>query len=297
MSRRMCRRTALRAVATTSLSLIAVACGPAADSQSGSPPAAQVDRPQPRPTFDPVLANSELVVGRNRFAVGLIGQDNRPITDARVLLGFYRIEGQQGTKVAEAEAQFRWIEVEPKGMWVAPITFTAPGPWGLEVTVTRPGGSPESARLSIDVQERGQAPTIGSPAPRAQSLAAEVDAGGPCSNIPPCELHVASLDQVLTNGRPTVVTFSTPGFCVTATCAPVLGVVLEARGRQPAGINFIHVEIYTDPRNQVVADAVSRWNLPSEPWTFLVDSSGMVAERYEGIVTLPELEAALAQLA
>ena len=281
----------MRAATGASLALLVAACGRA--SSSAPPPTGQA---RSGPSFDPVLANSELVVGRNRFALGLIGEGNRPITDARVQLGFYQIEGQQGTKVAEAEANLRWIDIESKGMYVAPVHFGAPGRWGVEVTASRPGRPPEVARLAFEVRERGQAPMIGSPAPRAAAASPgdRGDVDEPCTNVPPCELHAPSLEQALANGKPSVILFATPGFCVTATCAPVLGVVLDVRARQPARANFVHVEIYKDPRNQVLADAVARWNLASEPWTFLVDGSGMVADRFEGIVTAAELEAALA---
>ncbi len=46
----------------------------------------------------------------------------------------------------------------------------------------------------------------------------------------------------------------------------------------------------------MVADAVTAWNLPSEPWVFFVDRGGTIVERFEGIATLEELEGALGTL-
>ena len=117
-----------------------------------------------------------------------------------------------------------------------------------------------------------------------------------CTAAPPCELHGVSLDAVLGAGRPTVVLFASPGFCTSATCAPQHGVFLDAMRRHPDRATYAHVEIYKDPRNGVVADAVTAWNLPSEPWVFFVDRSGTIVERFEGIATLEELEQALAAL-
>ena len=290
------RRTAVRLGLGGGLALLASACGPTTTASPARPPNVPGQARSGQP-FDPVLANSELVVGRNRLAVGLIGEGNRPITDARVQFGLLQVSGQQATRVADVDAQFRWIDLEPKGMYVAAVHFDAPGRWGIEVTASRPGRPAEVARLPIDVQAEGRAPTIGSPAPRAPAGSpAAADAAEPCSNVPPCELHAPTLDQALATGRPTVVVFATPGYCVTATCAPVLGVVLEARARQPARASFVHVEIYADPRNRVIADAVARWNLPREPWTFLVDANGTIVDLLEGIVTAEELDAALAAL-
>ena len=252
---------------------------------------------KPTPGLTPVLATSELVVGRNRFALGLIGEDNRPILDAAVHLDFFEVQGDTGTKRAEAEAQFRWVELQAKGIYTARVEFERAGRWGVEVRATH-NGRAQTARLPFEVRQTGQAPTLGSAAPRAKTLT-PADARDPielCTAAPPCELHSVSLDAVLGAGTPTVVLFASPGFCTSATCAPRHGVFLEARRRHPDRARYAHVEIFKDPRNGVVADAVTAWNLPSEPWVFFVDRSGTIVERFEGIATLEELEQALAAL-
>ena len=292
---RRSRRSVLRAAAQVGLGLAAWGC--ASPPRAAAPAAAPVaaGSGSPRPSFNPVFANSEIVKGRNRFAMGLIGDENRPITDARVSFGFFQISGQQATKRSESEAQFRWVELEAKGLYVATAEFDTAGIWGFEVTAVRPGCAAETARVPFEVRERGAAPMIGDPAPRSKTVTAgEVpDPSEICSNAPPCELHALSLDDALANGKPSVVLFASPGFCVTATCAPALGVVLQARARQTIPTNFVHVEIYKDPRNKVLADAVTQWNLPSEPWIFVADRHGVIADRFEGTTTLDEVEAAL----
>jgi glutathione peroxidase-family protein len=35
------------------------------------------------------------------------------------------------------------------------------------------------------------------------------------------------------------------------------------------------------------------WNLQTEPWTFLVDASGTIVDRFEGTVSVDELETAV----
>src|SRR5829696_2787856 len=56
-----------------------------------------------------VLATSELVVGRNRFAVGVLDEANRPIVEAAVTFGFFQVAGEQATKRFDAAATFRWV--------------------------------------------------------------------------------------------------------------------------------------------------------------------------------------------
>jgi len=61
-------------------------------------------------------------------------------------------------------------------------------------------------------------------------------------------------------------------------------------------VNFIHIEVYEnlkEPQNLKVVKAVEEWNLPSEPWVFVVDSQGRVAAKFEGVLTTEELQAAL----
>jgi len=38
---------------------------------------------------------------------------------------------------------------------------------------------------------------------------------------------------------------------------------------------------------------VKEWKLPSEPWVFLVGADGKIRDRFEGTVSVRELEAAV----
>ena len=69
--------------------------------------------------------------------------------------------------------------------------------------------------------------------------------------------------------------------------------------------NFIHVEPYDVPRvrrgecanlGDCVVLTTSEWGLESEPWVFIVDRGGIIAGKYEGLVSYEELEAALKPL-
>ncbi|MCY4529095.1 MAG: hypothetical protein OXD46_08740 [Chloroflexi bacterium] len=42
-----------------------------------------------------------------------------------------------------------------------------------------------------------------------------------------------------------------------------------------------------------LAQAMIDWGLPTEPWTFVMDSEGKVAAKFEAFATKDELEAAL----
>ena len=38
---------------------------------------------------------------------------------------------------------------------------------------------------------------------------------------------------------------------------------------------------------------MTEWKLPSEPWIFVVDSTGVIRTRFEGSASVEELEAAI----
>jgi hypothetical protein len=289
---RLTRRLALQRIGVTSAALLATAC---------SAPIAVTPTPAPKsaPPLTIALATSELVVGSNRLAMGLIGPDNQPIVDAQATVALYQLEGSQGTKVSESSAAYRWVELRNRGVYVTRAAFDRAGPWGLEVVARpTPAAAPVTARVTIDVKKRGPSPMIGDPARPTMSLTAAdvIDLSTICSNAPPCSLHGQTIASAIQSGRPSVLAFATPGFCTTLTCAPQLSVVLELASRYAGRAEFVHIEIYKEPRDRVLADAVTEWQLVTEPWVFIVDHSGVIRDRFEGIATAEELSESLQPL-
>jgi hypothetical protein len=292
-SRRISRRTFLQAGAWSVGAALLVGCRA---TQTDTPPTPTAEARRTGPTL--IQATSELVVGPNRFAVGIVDEANRPIVDAHVTFGFFQLVGQEGTKRAEAPATFRWVDQETRGIYTAPVQFDAAGRWGVEAAVER-GGQRQVIRSSFEVKATSSAPMIGTQAIRSKTVTIRdvKDPSELCTAAPPCELHTTSLDELLANGKPTVVLFASPGYCSSQTCAPQLGVLLGVRPQYGDTINFHHVEVFKDPRNQVLADAVSEWRLPSEPWMFFMDRNGTVVERYDGIASAEEIQASIARMA
>ncbi|HEY6112726.1 MAG TPA: hypothetical protein VIV37_01370, partial [Gaiellaceae bacterium] len=83
--------------------------------------------------------------------------------------------------------------------------------------------------------------------------------------------------------------------CSSRTCGPVVDVVEEVSRRVDSDeIRFIHVEVFED---NDPAKGYNRWlrewKLSTEPWTFLVAANGRIAARFEGTVSVNELEQAV----
>ena len=61
-------------------------------------------------------------------------------------------------------------------------------------------------------------------------------------------------------------------------------------------VNIVHVEIWRDFANSELEPAVQEWNLPSEPWLFILNSDGTIGARLDGPVSSEELREVLAEV-
>jgi hypothetical protein len=116
------------------------------------------------------------------------------------------------------------------------------------------------------------------------------------TRIPPDrELLRYSVAGSLAAHAPFVVVFATPRFCSSRTCGPVVDVVDRVRQRfAGTSIRFIHVEIYEDNDPAKGENKwVGQWRLPTEPWTFLVGRDGRIKAKFEGSISVRELETAV----
>ena len=271
-------------------------------------------------TLQPMITTSELVVGRNRFAFGLL-KDGSLLAAGDVALRVYDIREPEAQLVAVTPAfyhalevieQGRHIHIHPdgtrhahdtatdvRGIYVAQLTLERPGPWGLEIVVRQANGAVEAARLSVDALPVPRSPMPGTPAPRSRNLIAsdvsdlrQIDSSEP----PDARLHQTRIADAIREGRPQVIVFATPKYCTSRVCGPVLDVVrtlIPAYGRRVA---FVHQEIWQPGGMDKLAPTVEEWNLRSEPWTFVVGGDGVIRARFEGLTTRRELEAVLRQM-
>lgn len=266
-----------------------------------------------------VVVSSDLAVGQNRFVLGLLTEDDHVVTDAHVHFDFFR-RGDDATPASEAEAVFKSMKVEfththesgeqhlheeVTGVYVANVTFDRATALYVRVTGTLADGEAFTARTpDFPVHPQSQTPAVGSPAPRSNNpTTADVsDISLIDSSDPPRpQMHALSIAQAIDTGKPVVIAFATPAFCQSRICGPTMEVIDELYSKYGDTVAFVHVEPYdlTVLRQQgkfQLAPAAQEWRLPSEPWVFIVDRQGLVAAKFEGIVTIEDLDAALAGL-
>ena len=327
------RRVAL-VLGTLMLAAALVGCSSGSAGEGGSKvsgtaagmgqPATAATRTAASQPFAPVVAASELVVGANRFSLGIIQQETgQPLPDAQVHFRFFTVQGNQGTLRSETDARFvapardagvsgiiphihadgtthPHANVEADvGVYVAETQFDVAGQWGVEATFHTSDGREGKVTAPFEVKTQSTTPAVGTAAPRTRNLTArdvtdlsQIDS----APEPVAALHQQTVADAIAAGKPALVAFVTPGYCATRFCGPTYELVKKLLPKYGDKAALIHIEIWKDPVNKVPAEAVTEWKLQSEPYLFVLDRTGIITAKFEGPVSLAELDAALAKV-
>jgi hypothetical protein len=268
----------------------------------------------------PLITTSELVVGQNRFAFGLL-KAGKLLDGIDVTLRVYIIEGSEARLAAELKAPYQAVQnikqdrsvhrhsdgtqhvhgedYGVRGLYVAQLGFEHAGRWGIELLAVQPNRPVEVVRFEVAVLEAPATPAVGSHAPRSRNLIArdvkdlrQIDT----SQRPDARLHQVRIADAIAQGKPQVIVFATPQFCTSRMCGPVVDIVRQLLPKYVNRVAFTHQEIWQDFAGKQPFPTVEEWGLQSEPWIFVVDGQGIVRAKFEGLVTLRELEFAVQQI-
>ncbi len=204
-----------------------------------------------------------------------------------------------GTKVLTepivAERKSEGIEDRP--YYVVHHNFDVAGSWGLQAQVE--GKKPGNAVITISDPAKVAWATPGKPLPRPQTPtpAKTLDVKPICTRTPsPCPWHETSLDALVGNGKPSVVLLATPALCQSATCGPVLDILLKESTNIGSRANLVHVEVFKDTSGKTLSPAFAAFQLEGEPVCYFVDKNGIVVNRFNGPFDASEARAAIAAL-
>jgi hypothetical protein len=263
----------------------------------------------------PILAPSVSLMntGTNRFGFALFDTARKQIAGAQVALYTSRQDGTgvRGPYVARSES----LTVKPqfesqttasdpnaaKNVYVTDLPFAKNGKRAVMALVRLDGRLLATNAYSLEVGTKGGPPRAGDQAikvhtPTLASVsgdASRIDTRRPAAK----DLLDTDLADVL-GKRPVVITFATPLLCQSRVCGPVVDIVEQVKATSPKDVAFIHQEIYKDNQvNKGSTPQVAAWRLPSEPWTFVIDRTGRISERFEGAFSPGELERAVAKVA
>ena len=252
------------------------------------------------------LVASELVVGENRFAVGLQTPDNAIIDDAEVTFTYYDLTIPVAPVLeSEATAQRLASLDDLTVIYANQRSFDRAGRWGVQIDATRADGATLSRNIVFEVFAGSPSLAIGEQAPAVDSpTAADVEndlARLTSATEPNPAFYDPSIADALANDKPTVVLFATPAFCQTRFCGPDYEIVSGVQQRYGDQMNFIHVEVYNGLPNPEAngfqfAQPMNDFGLLTEPWLYVIDADGTVTWRVEGLITEDEVVAALSEI-
>jgi hypothetical protein len=184
-----------------------------------------------------------------------------------------------------------------KSVYAANVDLEGKGEWRLLALVKQPdGGFAYTPLPSAVVGRFPRVPGPGDPAPVVETLTA-ADVGGDLTKIdtrqPPSTMHDDNFADVV-GKEPVVLLFATPALCSSRVCGPVVDIAEQVKSERGDEAAFIMQEIYKDNSvDEGLREQVKAYDLPSEPWLFVVDSDGKISTAIEGAFSEGELNAAL----
>lgn len=254
------------------------------------------------PGLEVYPAGGDFVQGiANYVGLGLVHKDFGPIPQGRASVWITPTDdvdarvSPRGPFVAQWQGYSSPQEAGPPGIHALDVTFDRPGVWTLLVQV-----DDRSETLlgtgQVTVQAKAQNPASGDRAVASKTPTFDDNRGVDpiCTRKPACPMHQVTLAEAIRSGKPTAFLMGTPAFCESRTCAPNLDELLTVREEWSGDANFVHAEVYRDDdpdtiRKQIVSPTFEDWGFTSEPWIYLIDRRGVIADRYEGPVVASRL--------
>jgi hypothetical protein len=246
--------------------------------------------------------------GDNRMAFGVIGEDGMPVYGpTAVYVAPEPGAPAEGPFIAPADV----LMTEPRyrskqaattedpfvAVYGADVKFAGDGKYSvLSVTKRGEGGFVgASGEIDVSPKDASPVPAVGSKAPKVHTDTLET-AAGDVSKIdtrqPPSDMHTDFASVV--GKKPVALLFATPQLCASRVCGPVTDIALQMQNKYGDQMTFIHQEVYVDNDvNKGLREPLKEFNLPSEPWLFVVDETGTITARLEGSIGVAAFEDAV----
>lgn len=205
----------------------------------------------------------------------------------------FTVTTEGGDEVGTADVLRHGDDIE-RAYYPLVMTFPAPGVYQVR---TEADGQPLESSVAVNDREHNVLVQVGDPMPKppTPTVAAPLGATTICTHEPPCPFHEASLDTAVGVG-PVAFIVSTPAYCNTAICGPVLDALIAAAPSYP-DLTVVHLEVYPGaappdgPPSPLVSDP---FGMTYEPALFVADATGTVTARLDNVWDGAELTAALA---
>lgn len=294
-------------LALAAIAAVAAGCGSSSRPGQGGIPAGTLEAlwRQPGEDVTAVPGTSDHAPGVVRLSFLVVRRDGRTVDRPRARVWLANELRAKPFEEVTADLQPIGVPGVAEGdagdvshLYVAHLRVPRPGKyWYLAEPVG--AANPIQAIGNLVVKDAPSSPAVGAKAyPSRTPTLADVD--GDASELstgrpPNRALLRFSVSGSLAQGAPFVLVFATPRWCMSRTCGPVVDVVEAVRRRHEGShIRFVHVEIYKENNPRKGFNRwVKEWRLPTEPWTFVVGSDGRIKAKFEGSLSVGELDAAV----
>lgn len=257
-----------------------------------------------------------LAFGEVTFELGYLGEQAGGATelDRQTTARYLPIPGMEPEGASDVPVLL--TDSTGTGVYEARVDLDQPGFWGLRVSAELEDGRVLEGHTTFPVLEQPAIVDVGEPAPRTRNLTlADVEAGRarpvaidsraqaddtPVSEIPDGHLHTHVVADSLAEGRPVLLTISTPVYCVSRFCGPLTEVMADLALEYADRVDSVHIEVWEDFEQQQLNAAAAEWIQTelggNEPWVFLIDGDGSVLARWDNVLDVSELTDLLDEL-
>jgi len=244
-------------------------------------------------------ASTDISVGENRIAFGLVEESIGPLKDYEIVIYSFYLSNNKNSLIHEVVNASYYEWPQGRGIYVANMNFNRPGSWGMTVSVSNQEKKGE-VTTALNVQDESKTPSLNSKAPMSinKTYTSEYKLSNITSDLhPDIDLYSLTISDAIKTAKPLLIVFASPAYCITKTCGPQVDVLKILKSKYKDKMNFIHIDVYNNP-DQIkgnleqanISQVVLDWGLPSEPWTFLINSEGIIVGKYEGFADEHELE-------
>ncbi len=243
--------------------------------------------------------NSTLLVGVNRISIALLNGQATPVVAAKISV---RIVGPDGATVGSTPLEDIAAVYGGIPVYVGIADFPSAGRYEYLVDGTDSTGRPVTGNAFFAVATTGPELAVGATVPLVRQKVV-TDAGVSLSlvdsGVPPDTWHDVTVAQALAAHKPMVLYFGEPGYCPSKTCGPTVAILKQLCTQYCAQFSFQHIEddlppgpAFVQPNAFPNNPAFLAFGLRSDPWVYFVNSAGVVTDRFEGPVTLDQLQGA-----
>lgn len=237
--------------------------------------------------------NSTLLRGENRISIALLDAQQNPVHVSGVVV---RVVDAAGELVGVEPMQSIAPVYGGIPVYVGVVKFPDVGQFEYLVSAVSARGKQVTGHAYVTVQATGSQVPVGAKVPLVQQAIlgdpgvtiAMLDSG-----VPPDSWHTATVAQGVAQHRPMVLYFGDPAYCPSRTCGPTHDILEQLCSQYCGQLLFEHIETYYPagpPATSHVNPAFLAFGLSTDPWIYFVNANGVVSDRYEGPVTLSELQ-------